>query len=130
MAGRLLPDTNAFIALTGGSQAVRAALEDADEVILAAAVLGELRYGALCSNSPARNMARVDEIAALCSFAPIDVVVVERYAEIRAVLKRAGQPIPENDIWIAATAHAHDAVVMTDDEHFKWIQSVRLVELP
>jgi predicted nucleic acid-binding protein len=87
-AGKVLPDTNAFIALSAGDAAIQAVLDDADEIILAAAVLGELRYGALNSGSPERNLARVDQIAALCTFAPVDAAVVQRYAQIRAALKR------------------------------------------
>jgi tRNA(fMet)-specific endonuclease VapC len=130
VAGKVLPDTNAFIALSAGNASIRAALDDADEIILAAAVLGELRYGALNSGSPERNLDRVNQIAALCTFAPVDVGVVQRYAEIRAALKRRGRPIPENDIWIAATAQAHGAVVMTDDAHFEQIADLLVVKLP
>jgi tRNA(fMet)-specific endonuclease VapC len=129
VAGKVLPDTNAFIALSAGDTSIRQALEEADEIILAAAVLGELRYGALNSGAPERNLARVDEIAVLCAFAPVDVTVVQRYAEIRAALKRSGRPIPENDIWIAATAQAHGAVVLTDDAHFEQIADLRVMKL-
>ena len=43
VAGKLLPDTNAFIALSAGDVLIQVAPEEADEIILAAAVLRQLR---------------------------------------------------------------------------------------
>jgi tRNA(fMet)-specific endonuclease VapC len=41
-----------------------------------------------------------------------------RYAELRLALKRAGRPIPSNDLWIAATCLRHGLVLVTADAHF------------
>ena len=40
------------------------------------------------------------------------------YGEIKTQLKRDGCTIPENDIWIAATAKAYQYTLMTFDKHF------------
>jgi len=34
-------------------------------------------------------------------------------------LKRAGTPVPDNDLWIAALALQHDLLLITRDKHFK-----------
>lgn len=47
-----------------------------------------------------------------------------QYAEIVAELRRAGTPIPTNDIWIAATAARNGATVLTCDDHFERIGRV------
>lgn len=48
------------------------------------------------------------------------------YGEIKAQLRRKGNPIPENDIWIAATAMEHDPTVLTGDKHFEIIEVLKL----
>lgn len=37
-----------------------------------------------------------------------------------------GNPIPDNDIWIAAIAMEHDLTVLTGDKHFKAIDGLKL----
>jgi predicted nucleic acid-binding protein len=36
-------------------------------------------------------------------------------------LKRAGSPVPDNDLWIAALALQHDLLLVTRDQHFQRI---------
>jgi predicted nucleic acid-binding protein len=45
----------------------------------------------------------------------------EHYARLFVQLKRAGTPVPDNDLWIAALALEHDLVLITRDEHFQRI---------
>jgi tRNA(fMet)-specific endonuclease VapC len=118
VTGRVVPDSNAVVALLAGDASVAARLNAATEVLLAAAVLGELRYGALNSGRVEENLTRLDQFSSICRFAPVTEAVVHAYAELRVALKKQGRPVPENDIWIAATAKALDAVVITADAHF------------
>ena len=46
------------------------------------------------------------------------------YAKTRMALKQKGRPIPENDIWIAASCLEHDITLITNDTHFKWIEGL------
>jgi tRNA(fMet)-specific endonuclease VapC len=130
VAGRLLPDTNAFIALLKGDAGVAALLDDASDVLLSAIVLGELTYGALNSLHVEDNLERIAELHGRCVFAPVDQGVVRQYGAIRIALKRKGQPIPENDLWIAATAIHSGAVLLTDDEHFDVVEGLTLKRIP
>jgi predicted nucleic acid-binding protein len=43
---------------------------------------------------------------------------VERYARLFVQLKRAGTPVPDNDLWIAALVLEHDLTLITRDRHF------------
>jgi len=56
--------------------------------------------------------ALLDEVEQLPMERPVD----EHYADIRAVLERAGTPIGPNDLLIAAHARALDLVLVTDNE--------------
>jgi tRNA(fMet)-specific endonuclease VapC len=42
----------------------------------------------------------------------------ERYARLFVQLKRAGTPVPDNDLWIAALVLEHDLTLITRDRHF------------
>src|SRR5204862_4252114 len=50
----------------------------------------------------------------------------EQYARVFVQLKRAGTPVPDNDLWIAALALEHDLVLITRDRHFGRIPQVLL----
>lgn len=43
----------------------------------------------------------------------------DEYARIKHELAKAGTPIPENDIWIAASAREHGLPLVTCDGHFQ-----------
>jgi tRNA(fMet)-specific endonuclease VapC len=51
-------------------------------------------------------------------------------AKVRLGLERKGRPIPENDIWIAATAIALRGTLLTDDAHFNEVDGLVLERLP
>jgi len=116
--GRVLLDTNIVIALLEGDDGVLAHLGRASEVFLSAVVLGELFFGAAKSGRPAENTAKVEWFAAGRSILPCDLNVARVYGGVRQRLREKGRPIPENDIWIAATATCHDLVLITRDRHF------------
>lgn len=116
---RVVLDTNVVIGALNGVPAIRAALnslDPADEVLLSAIVLAELRYGALCSAKRQENLTRVDEISALFEFAGITREVAIRFAEIKSELRARGIIKSDADLLIAATALANDAVLATADK--------------
>ena len=47
--------------------------------------------------------------------------IADCYAVLLPTLQAAGTPIGENDTWIAATAQATGAVLLTGDQHFGMI---------
>jgi tRNA(fMet)-specific endonuclease VapC len=55
---------------------------------------------------------------------PITSEVAEQFAHIFANLRRKGRPIDTNDIWIAAIARVHNLVVVTNDEHFQYVEGL------
>ena len=60
----------------------------------------------------------------------VDHHVARIYAEIVADLRKAGTPIPTNDIWIAAAAARAGATILTYDAHFRSISRVGSLVLP
>jgi tRNA(fMet)-specific endonuclease VapC len=59
----------------------------------------------------------------------VDDEVSRHYADIVLDLRRAGRPVPTNDIWIAATAARAGAMILSGDEHFTAITPVGSIML-
>ena len=47
------------------------------------------------------------------------------YAKVFRSLHAAGRPIPVNDIWLAAQALEHGAVLVSRDRHFEAVANLR-----
>jgi predicted nucleic acid-binding protein len=47
------------------------------------------------------------------------------YALVYAALRRKGQPVPSNDLWIAASYLEHGAALLTLDADFQSIDGLR-----
>lgn len=45
----------------------------------------------------------------------------EHYARLFVQLKRAGTPVPDNDLWIASLALEYDLTLITRDRYFESI---------
>ncbi len=126
MSGRYLLDTNVVIAVLGEDAAVLDRLGAAQEVFLCSIVLGELYYGARNSARVAENVARIDALGAASVVLGCDATTAATYGRVKAALRQAGTPIPENDIWIAAIARQHDLTVVSRDGHFTAVDHLAL----
>jgi len=125
MSGRYLLDTNVVIALFAGEPWVAESLGRANEVFLPSIVLGELYFGAMKSSRSTENVARVSEFADTSVVVPCDELTAIQYAGIKADLRGKGQPIPENDIWVAAIARQHGLILASRDEHFNYVEGLQ-----
>jgi tRNA(fMet)-specific endonuclease VapC len=123
---KLLLDTNIITAWLKGEVGIAEKIEKAKEVHLSITVIGEIFYGAHYSTKIQKNLADIKNLLAVYNLLYIDENVAEAYGRIKAALRKKGKPIPENDIWIAATASAHQLVLVTRDKHFKEIDAIKL----
>ena len=124
MTGRYLLDTSSAIALFAGDPGALDHLADAEAVFVPSIVLGELYYGARKSNQPEANLARIDDFAANAVILACDGDTARRYGQVKDRLRRQGQPLPENDIWIAAIAIQHGLALATRDNHFGEVEGL------
>jgi tRNA(fMet)-specific endonuclease VapC len=115
---RVALDTNTAVHYLNGIQAVVDRLQAETAVALPVTVAGELLYGALNSSQRAANYSRYEQFIANTVLLPVDLDAARRYADLRLALRQAGNPIPENDLWIAATCLRYSLVLATDDAHF------------
>jgi tRNA(fMet)-specific endonuclease VapC len=110
-----------------GIDSVRSLLERTDVIFSSVVVLGELLYGAANSAHPEKNEQTVRQFLAHSVLLPLDESIAVRYASTRLQLKRTGHPIPENDLWIAATCLELDIPLLTTDGHFDHVHGLQVV---
>lgn len=122
-------DTSAYSNFRRGHEELVALIDQADWIGVSTVTMGELRTGFLLGSRRERNESELDEFLAnpVVEVLQVDAEASRHYAEIVADLRRAGTPLPTNDIWIAATAARHGAAVLTCDEHFEQIARVGTV---
>jgi len=96
--------------------------ERAERPLISSVVRGEAgglgRYWSWGSSRLARLEALLDEFVTVDAGEPL---VVAEYAELHARSRREGHPIGDNDLWIAATALAVRAQLITNDTDFDWL---------
>jgi predicted nucleic acid-binding protein len=128
---RLCLDTSGYSRLMRGHEPLQSRLEEADEVLLPATVLGELHAGFLGGSRAEENASVLGEFQRQPGVSVIDIteVVAERYGRIVAELRRQGTPIPTNDVWIAAAALENGGRLIAYDDHFRHVPGL-IVESP
>ncbi len=87
--------------------------------------VGELHGGVQLARDDATRSARLARLTALVASVPtlpVDAIVAARYGELRRASRRA----PSNDLWIAATALAHDMTLLTRDDRLAKLPLVRV----
>jgi tRNA(fMet)-specific endonuclease VapC len=120
-------DTNGLSAVADGDPKLQALLSGASELAIPVIVLGEYRYGIAQSRDRVRYEKWLKELVMTCRVLDVDEWTASVYAEIRGELKRAGRPIPANDVWIAALARQHGMPVVSRDEHFDHVPKVNRI---
>ena len=105
-------------------------LGPADRILTSVISVGELLPGALLAPERGRRERLLDlyheVINQMAELVPVTRPVAERFAEVGAALSRQGQPIPINDLWVAAVALTRGAVLVTNDHHFARVESLSL----
>lgn len=129
---KLLLDTNAYTAFMVGNEAVLLALAGANTIFLSAIVIGELHAGFRGGARLQENRWQLTRFRQKPTVRVLDVTseTAEVFGQIKDALKKAGIPIPLNDVWLAAQASETGAVVVTLDAHFGKVPGIRLWDSP
>jgi tRNA(fMet)-specific endonuclease VapC len=120
LAVRIALDTNRYVDLCKGVEETVALVEQAEEVLLPFAVVGELRAGFAHGRRPADNERVLrqflfkDGVSVLFA----DDQTTHHYAAVFKQLRRQGTPIPTNDMWVAALVLQHNLALHARDAHF------------
>lgn len=129
---RVCLDTSAYSHFRRGDASAVEIIGTARWIGVPSLVLGELRTGFLMGGQAARNE---NELRRFLRHPLVEVLDVDDdaagiYAEIMVALRKAGTPLPTNDVWVAAVAAREGAVVLSYDEHFRLIHRVGSTILP
>lgn len=139
--GRILLDTNVLIQLIRGNAVGERIDADynlrfrTDRPLISLVTVGELRGLALKLGWQAPKLTALQHLVSeLVIVRPDQGTVIDRYAEIYTHCERdqkPARPMGQNDMWIAATASASNATLLTTDGDFGHLQPkfIALVQL-
>lgn len=123
---RLTLDTSAYSAFKRNHPDVVQRLRRAREILVPTIVFGELLGGFEASGRARRNREelRLFLESPRVRLASITGETAERYAVIYASLRASGNPIPTNDLWIAASTMEHGTELVTLDRDFRHVAQI------
>jgi tRNA(fMet)-specific endonuclease VapC len=127
---RLLLDTSAYAAFLSGDQKVFRKLGGAETVFMSIFVLGELYSGFRGGRQEKKNREFLGIFLSkpTVKIFPAGHDTAEIFGRVKDTLRRAGTPIPINDVWIASQAIESGAQLITYDQHFKKVKGLILWE--
>lgn len=128
MNGRFLLDTNIVIACLANEVDVVDHINDADELFISSTILGEMLYGAYNSTNVEFNIHRINSFLSSAGLLSCDESTSHIYGNMKMELRRKGRPIPDNDIWIAASARQHSLTLVTRDNHFDEVDGLPVIQ--
>ncbi|MCC6314168.1 MAG: type II toxin-antitoxin system VapC family toxin [Thermomicrobiales bacterium] len=101
-----------------------------DGLAVSVIALAEVYEGAFGAPDPVARLAEFREFVSGYACLPLTDPIAERFARLRADLRRHGQLIPDMDLLIAATALDADLTLLTRNlRHFARIPNLKLYAL-
>ena len=128
MSGDVVLDTSVVIAALRGVPGIETKLDQAERLWFPLVALGELELGVELASNPTGQRAALDAFLPAVTVLPLTTSTARHYARLRGALSRAGTPIPENDLWIAALAVEHGWPVATRDAHFERVPGLSVLD--
>ena len=128
---RLVLDTSAYSHFRAGHPQVLDQLARAAAVVIPVTVLGELEAAFQLGRRARENRLTLAEFLGepFVTVWPTTTAVARQYGRVFAELKRAGTPIPVNDVWIAAASLDCVGRLVTFDGDFERIPGLELTLL-
>ena len=126
---RVLIDTNIYIEFLRGDENISNILSSAGLIAFSVISIGEILSGFKIWGDEKKYLNELDQFL----YSPrlliydIDSETSEFYAKIYNELRIAGNPIPANDMWIAALALQHGIKLLTNDRHFTKVAGLFLI---
>ena len=126
---KLVLDTNVLIAFLQNPENFAERFSGYDVILLPPVVLGEFRAGLFDTKVGRENRKAIDAFLQnpAVKACPMTDNTSLCYAKVFQALRKAGKPIPTNDIWIAAATQENGAALATDDGHFMAVPLLQIV---
>lgn len=128
----ILLDTNVVVAFLNGEGSVLKRIKDEiDRIALSPLVIAELDYGAKVSHKAKENLEKLYRFVDIVQVVPFDIECAKAFGTIKSKLRSLGKPTGEVDALIAATALAHEAILVTANKrHFENIEGLKVEVWP
>ena len=125
---KIILDTNAYVGFLRGDEKVLAYLAQASHVYMSVFVLGELFAGFRAGKKEKGNKKNLQRFLSKSTVSLLEATIetAEIFGLIKDSLRKSGNPIPVNDVWIGAHALETGSVLVTYDRHFSAIPGLRL----
>jgi tRNA(fMet)-specific endonuclease VapC len=125
---KILLDTNTYTSYLRGDETVLKALLQTDVIYMSVFVIAELYFGFKGGSKEIENKDLLRKFLRKPSVEIIEATTetADVFTNIKHTFKKSGNPIPLNDVWIAAHAVETGSVLVTYDHHFKKIPGLRL----
>ncbi len=122
-------DTNIYSLSMKNDVYATEVLMKAESIIVCSIVIGELLSGFMFGSKVRQNMKLFNEFLDSPRVKVEDVTekTAIHYSKIFLDLKKAGTPIPTNDMWIAAVAKENGIAIATADKHFQSVPGLLLL---
>ena len=126
MSRRFLLDTNVVIDHIGGFHVLPETVSKSETMFFSQVSIGEYKAGLGDTPKGRRDREALEEFLRLSNVVEITLspATTDLYAKVFRSLREAGRPIPINDIWLAAQALEHGAVLVTRDRHFSAVANL------
>lgn len=127
---RVLIDTNIYSEFMRGNTKVKDIIKTVDLIGISVITIGELLSGFKAGIDQKKNRKELEAFISSprVKVYQIDINTSEFYAKIVTELRGAGNPIPANNVWIAAIAFQHGLKLFTLDNHFQKIPGLFLLD--
>ena len=125
---KIVLDTNAYTRLLIGEEDVLDIIGTADTIYMSIFVLGELYAGFAGGRKERENKETLNRflLKPTAKILNATAETAEVFGKVKQNLKKAGTPLPINDVWIAAHAIETGSTIITCDSHFKNVAGLRL----
>ena len=124
----ILMDTDICIELLRGNvNVIEKRLDHDEKVAISFMTVAELFYGAEKSNNKSRNTSLIEEFLLTVEIINIDLKILKKFGTLKANLGKAGNILPDADIFIAATAIIKCNMLITGNvNHFRRVEALRI----
>lgn len=127
---KILLDTNTYSRFLTGDEKVLSSLAESDVVYMSIFVLGELYAGFKGGNKEQENTQLLKRFIQKSTVEILEATeeTSKIFGQLKNDLKKAGTPLPINDVWIAAHTLESGSTLITYDIHFREIPGIRFWE--
>jgi predicted nucleic acid-binding protein len=131
MNHRYLIDTCVLVDAIGKGANIPLKIEMGDIVFLSTVAIGEFKAGLDSTRRGRREYDALSDFLRLPNVVQITLTpaTTDLYAKVFRSLREKGRPIPVNDIWLAAQALEHGAVLVSSDRHFEEVANLQTMIL-